>query len=69
MSTVIAPPNAWSEIKTVRSCAQQLRIDPQKAAREYIESGYAKSYVSQIAEAARRSRMANNNTPELPPCA
>lgn len=57
MSAVIAPPNAWSEIKTVRSCAKQLGIDPQKAAREYIESDYSKSYVSHIAEAARRARM------------
>ncbi|AJQ88085.1 hypothetical protein ACQR5V_21605 [Xanthomonas oryzae pv. oryzicola] len=69
MSAVIAPPNAWQEMQQVRGYARELGISPGKAVNEYIESGYAKSYVSHIAEAARRARMAKTNAPELPPCA
>lgn len=64
MSAVI-PPTAWSEMQEVRKHARQLGIAPGKAINEYIESGYSKSYVSHIAEAARRARMGrNNNGPE-----
>lgn len=64
MSAVI-PPTAWSEMQEVRKHARQLGIAPGKAIVEYIESGYSKSYVSHIAEAARRARMGrNNNGPE-----
>ncbi len=64
MSAVI-PPTAWSEMQEVRKHARQLGIAPGKCIKEYIESGYSKSYVSHIAEAARRARMGrNNNGPE-----
>ncbi|WP_372362867.1 hypothetical protein ACCQ10_09225 [Xanthomonas sp. NCPPB 1325] len=64
MSAVI-PPSAWSEMQQVRGYARELGIPPGKCINEYIESGYAKSYVSHIAEAARRARMGrNNNGPE-----
>lgn len=57
MNTTI-PPSAWSDMQTVREHARTLGISPGKAINEYIASGYAKSYVSGIAEAARRARMA-----------
>lgn len=53
----VIPPTAWSDMQTVRQHARTLGINPGKAINEYIASGYAKSYVSGIAEAARRARM------------
>ena len=69
MNAVIPPPSAWSEMQEVRKHARQLGIAPGKAINEYIASDYSKSYVSGIAEAARRARMLQVESAETPPCA
>lgn len=60
--TSAIPPTAWNEMQQIRSCARELGIKPGKAINEYITSNYSKSYVSHIAEAARRARMAGGKT-------
>lgn len=68
MSSVI-PPTAWSDMQEVRKHARQLGIAPGKAISEYIKMGYSKSYVSGIAEAARRHRILQSSNLDVPPCA
>ena len=58
MSAVMPPPNAWHDMQSVRDIARRIGMAPGEAIKQFIRSGYDRTYLNELSERARRVRMA-----------
>lgn len=58
MSAVI-PSTAFNDMQRVRDTADRIGMARGKAIKEFIQSGYSRTYLNDLSERARQLRMAN----------
>ncbi|ASL02171.1 hypothetical protein [Xanthomonas citri] len=61
MSAVI-PNTAFNDMQTVRDTADRIGMERGKAIKEFIRSGYSRSYLNELSERARQLRMGGGSS-------